>query len=256
MENNSLWAILGPIISAVVGAGLGAILHWYFTRKRPQYLVCEEVSRTTLLEVPKEAKKANIRYGDTEVDRLSLSRLRLFNAGDSAIENAAFVLRLKGVKQILDTRFKTVPESLVEKIREVDQGEISGRIGFVFNETAVCINYLKPFKLYREEISIEIICDGEITSVTAPKVGEAREWGLKFWSLEDKKKLSKKISRIPLAFLVITGNALLAGLLLKERASPRVFNLVGYICFAFFVLTMSSGPLLEWIYRRRYGISL
>lgn len=249
MENNSLWAILGPIISAVVGAGLGAILHWYFTRKRPQYLVCEEKARTSL-EVIEEAKEeTEIRYGGSKIGRLSLVKLRLFNQGTEVLKGADFTVRLNPEVKIVG----------IPPCKILPEGE--GEIVFPWqeqppnqNEKKFHVHYLNPFKLYEQEVIIDLICDGKITEVGV--FGGGPGWSVKFWSLEEKKRIGEKISSIVLAFTLIGSGGILAGLVLRDRIYPWVLvpAMLGFLFL--FVVSMVIGPLLEWTYRRRYRISL
>lgn len=261
MENNSLWAILGSIVSAVIGAVLGAIFQWYRTRVRPQYLICEEIARTSLEVIEEAREETEIRYGGTRVDRLSLEKLRLFNHGAKVLKGADFTVRLNPEVKIVG----------IPPCKILPEGE--GEIVFPWqeqppnqNEKKFHVHYLNPFKLYEQEVIIDLICDGKITEVGV--FGGGPGWSVKFWSLEEKKRIGARISRIFFAsFLIAVGGVLGATALWGARIFWRIpgraehadaFAIsiaVGLVLLGFAVAYLIA-LLARWKYVRRYGISL
>lgn len=247
MENNSLWAILGPIISAVVGAVLGAIVQWWRTRTRPQYLVCEEKARTSLEVIEEAREETEIRYGGSKVARLSLEKLRLFNQGPEVLKGADFTVRLNPeVKIVGIPPCKILPEGEGEIVSPWQEQPPNQ------NEKNFRVDYLNPFKPYKQEVLIELICDGEITEVDV--FGGGPGWSVKFWSLEEKKRTRGNIGSIVFAFAVIGIVGVFGVAFLKELIFPWTYLLL----YVFSGLALVSIPIhfsLEWMYRR-HGISL
>lgn len=251
MENNSLWAILGPIVVPIVTLIIGMIVEWYRTRKRPHYLVCEEKARTSLEVIEEVREGTEIRYGGTRVDRLSLEKLRLFNQGPEVLKGADFTVRLNPEAKIVGIPPpKILPEG-EEKIVFPWQEQPPNQ-----NEKKFHVHCLNPFKPYKQEIVVDLICDGEISEASVFGVGPG--WSVKFWSLEEKKRISNKIYIIYFACSIIGGGGLLvwANFFQEKIASSWVSMPLLLGSSALFSVGVFIAPMLKWIYRRRHGISL
>jgi hypothetical protein len=165
---------VAALISAFVTT-LVALFLYYRGKGKPQYLVCEEVLRTSVVEVKEEMEERRVRisYGGQEVQNLSLLKLKLYNSGSETIKDANIGISLNEEVKILDPRFETVPKLSASEdwiILPHDERELT-------NQKAFRIKYLKPFKPYKQWIGIDFICDGEIREVDI--FGDGEGWTVK-----------------------------------------------------------------------------
>jgi hypothetical protein len=200
MPSSSLIGPIAPIIGAIVGAILTALFYWWRTRVRPHYLVCEEQLRTSVVEVRggMTGEALKISYGNQEVQNLSLVRLRFFNDGSDEIKNADVCVRLDEGARIIEPRYNVAPEPLKREnvIASPPPGDPFEKPTVEPpNQRTFHIKYLKPLKTYKQEIVIDLICDGEIREV--PGVfGDAPNWSLKFTSLVDQERRAKRTGSV------------------------------------------------------------
>jgi len=196
MPSSTLIGSLGPVIGAILGAILAAAFSWYRSRIKPHYLVFEEQARTPLEVIEEAREETEISYGGSKVDRLSLEKIRLFNHGPKVLKDADFTVTLNpGVKIVGTPQPKIMPRG-EGKIVSPSQEQPPNQ-----NEKKFHIDYLKPFKPYKQEVIIDLICDGEITDVGVS--GGGPEWSAIFWSLEEKRRRIGRTFVLPYLLFIL-----------------------------------------------------
>lgn len=151
MEN-----LLGPfgdeaiatLIGAILGVVISLVIH-YFQRRRPLHILCQELIRTSLIEIPREVVgTASLRFGDVPVSQLTLSKLRLRNGGDQTITKPTLTIKVFPDVRILALypTFESGHTHYNIKSSPDDSAFVETTV--IDNLATVTIDYLNPYKAH------------------------------------------------------------------------------------------------------------
>jgi hypothetical protein len=245
--------LVGPFgdeaVAGLIGAAISgfiAILLHFLSRKRPQYLVCEEIGRTSL-EIMEEAQEGTeIRYGGQEVERLSLTKLRIHNHGSEALKDAHFVVQFNPeVKIVGKPSFTVRPEQDRKQVLSIEEKQ-----PLESDEKRFHLHFLNAYRPHRQEVIIDFICDGQITNIKV--LGSGPGWSVKTWSFGDKKRIRTFYETVNLIFFMI----FLLSYGLSKLTGFTWLMLINLLTMAIALWMFLSKPLVRLFYKKRSGISI
>ncbi len=242
------------IIAAIIGSILGGFLTWWFSRYRPNYIVCNEEFRAELRiggplknwdawwNISESYAKISLQIGlprtqllfeGQAVEQLSLVTLRFYNSSDKPINNPTILIKLAEGANILgcDTLFK--PE-------RIDQPSSPGQIApdssekmcktvVDDNKIYLTLDTLFPHGLNREALILDITCSGKsgpISVVGQGKYDDGSAWATKFETFEEtKKRTTKQVRKIGRILIFANIAALMNFIFYLLQTYPKIsFN--------------------------------
>lgn len=166
----------GWIFGTVASIGLLLSL---LLRKRPNRLVCKEVSRTSLVKIRKEVRdKIDVSFNNNPVKNLAQVEMDIFNKGSEVIRDILLTVKFSKNTRVLAKSFEVVPENLAVTTDSIESNQIRIKIPF-----------LNPIHPHKYRIKLNIVCDGDIEKYKVIGSGEG-------WSVQSLRFPSKKESEI------------------------------------------------------------
>ena len=183
MESKSFldWLFSAAGAGWTVGiASLIGLLYTYLVRKRPNKLVCKEVSRTSLVKIREEVRdKINVSFNNNPVKNLAQVEMDIFNKGSEVIKNILLTVKFSKNTRVLATSFEVVPENLAVTMDSIKS-----------NQVKIKITFLNPIRPHKHRIKVNIVCDGDIEKYKV--IGSGEGWSVQSLRFPSKKELEKR----------------------------------------------------------------
>jgi hypothetical protein len=159
-------------IVAIIG-----FLYTYLVRKRPNRLICKEVSRTSLVKIRKEVRdKIDVSFNNNPVKNLAQVEMDIFNKGSEVIGDILLTVNFLKNTRILATSFEVIPENLAVTTDSIES-----------NQVKIKIPFLNPIRPHKHRIKLNIVCDGDIEKYKV--IGSGEGWSVQSLSfLKESKK--------------------------------------------------------------------
>ena len=183
MESKSFldWLFSAAGAGWTVGiASLIGLLYTYLVRKRPNKLVCKEVSRTSLVKIREEVRdKIDVSFNNNPVKNLAQVEMDIFNKGSEVIKNILLTVKFSKNTRVLATSFEVVPENLAVTMDSIKS-----------NQVKIKITFLNPIRPHKHRIKVNIVCDGDIEKYKV--IGSGEGWSVQSLRFPSKKELKKR----------------------------------------------------------------
>ena len=175
----------------IVGiASLIGLLYTYLVRKRPNRLICKEVSRTSLVKIGKEVKdKIDVSFNNNPVKNLAQVEMDIFNEGSEVIRDILLTVKFSKNTRVLAKSFKVVPENLAVTTDFIKS-----------NQVKIKIPFLNPIRPHKHRIKLNIVCDGDIEKYKV--IGSGEGWSVQSLRFPSKKELKKRYWKTMAALLI------------------------------------------------------
>ena len=161
-------------------ASLIGLLYTYLVRKRPNKLVCKEVSRTSLVKIREEVRdKIDVSFNNNPVKNLAQVEMDIFNKGSEVIKNILLTVKFSKNTRVLATSFEVVPENLAVTMDSIKS-----------NQVKIKITFLNPIRPHKHRIKVNIVCDGDIEKYKV--IGSGEGWSVQSLRFPSKKELKKR----------------------------------------------------------------
>ena len=176
---------------SVAGAGwtvgivsLISLLYTYLVRKRPNKLVCKEVSRTSVVKIRKEVRdKIDVSFNNNPVKNLAQVEMDIFNKGSEVIRHILLTVKFLKNTRVLVTSFEVVPENLAVTMDSIES-----------NQVKIKIPFLNPIRPHKHRIKANIVCDGDTEKYKV--IGSGEGWSVQSLRLPSKKELGKSYRKM------------------------------------------------------------
>lgn len=175
----------------IVGiVSLIGLLYTYLVRKRPNRLVCKEVSRTSLVKISKEVRdKIDVLFNNNPVKNLAQVEINIFNKGSEVIRDILLTVKFSKKTRVLATSFEVVPENLVVTMDSIGS-----------NLAKIKIPFLNPIRPHRHRIKANIVCDGDVEKYKV--IGNGEGWSVQSLMFPSKKELLRRFSITAIALFI------------------------------------------------------
>lgn len=190
---------MAEIMAAIIGATLGAVFSWYYSRSQPHFIFCREEFQSRLTT---DFSQTRITYRDTAVEQLYVLRLRFQNMGDRVIHHPLFLISVKDDVEILGCEVSFDPPRQnpldTHDLSEVERQTATRAISNVKeNEVKVSLDMIYPANTTQESVLIDILTTTGINGLVVRGKGEFEDrtaWGLKFepW-FETRRKINNRV---------------------------------------------------------------
>jgi len=161
-------------IVSLIGLLLSLLL-----RKKPNRLVCKDVSRTSLVKIREEIRdKINVSFNNNPVKNLAQVEMEILNKGSEVIRDILLTVKFSKNTRVLDKSFEVVPENLAVTTDSIGSNQIKIKIPF-----------LNPFHPHKHRIKLNIICDGDIEKYKV--IGSGEGWSVQPLGFPGKKEALK-----------------------------------------------------------------
>ena len=181
MERFLGWLFSGAGAGWFVGiVSLIGFLLSLLLRKRPNRLVCKEVSRTSLVKIRKEFRdKINVSFNNNPVKDLAQVEMYIFNKGSEVIRDILLIVEFSKNTRVLIKSFEVFPENLAVTTNSIEN-----------NQVKIKIPFLNPFRPHKHRIKLNIVCDGDIEKYKV--IGSGEGWSVQSLRFPSKKELKKR----------------------------------------------------------------
>ncbi len=181
MERFLGWLFSGAGAGWFVGiVSLIGFLLSLLLRKRPNRLVCKEVSRTSLVKIRKEFRdKINVSFNNNPVKDLAQVEMYIFNKGSEVIRDILLIVEFSKNTRVLIKSFEVFPENLAVTTDSIEN-----------NQVKIKIPFLNPFRPHKHRIKLNIVCDGDIEKYKV--IGSGEGWSVQSLRFPSKKELKKR----------------------------------------------------------------
>ncbi len=166
------------------------LLYTYLVRKRPNKLVCKEVSRTSLVKISKEVRdKIDVSFNNNPVKNLAQVEMDIFNKGSEVIKDISLTVKFSKNTRVLATSFEVVPENLAVTIDSIES-----------NQVKIKIPFLNPIRPHKHRIKANIVCDGDTEKYKV--IGSGEGWSVQSLRLPSKKESEKSYWKMMAALFI------------------------------------------------------
>lgn len=174
-------------IVAIIG-----LLYTYLVGKRPNRLICKEVSRTSLVKIRKEVRdKIDVSFNNNPVKNLAQVEMYIFNKGSEVIRDILLTVKFLKNTRILATSFEVIPENLAVTTDSIESNQIKIKIPF-----------LNPIRPHKHRIRLNMLCDGDIEKYKV--IGSGEGWSVQSLRFPSKKESIKSYWKMMAALFIET----------------------------------------------------
>lgn len=182
---------------SVAGAGwtvgivsLISLLYTYLVRKRPNRLICKEVSRTSLVKIRKEVRdKIDVSFNKNPVKNLAQVEMDIFNKGSEVIRDILLTVKFSKNTRVLAKSSEVFPENLAITMDSIES-----------NQVKIKIPFLNPIRPHKHRIKANIVCDGDIEKYKV--IGSGEGWSVQSLRFPSKKELKKRLWKTNAALFI------------------------------------------------------
>lgn len=189
--------LLGPFGDEAVAAFITAILsaiiaYWLYQRskQKPNIILCEQYTQLELIRYGL-AEALPFSYGDKVLQKPWLIRMWLVNVGSAAIKQPAITFEVAESVKMLTPRFEIEPKRQLQ-FANVEQKSP--------NSVTITLDYLNPRQPHKENLLVDLICDGEVDEIKVFGSGEG--WSVQYRTLH--KALRTAFSYAIFGLLILT----------------------------------------------------
>lgn len=243
MESKSFldWLFSAAGAGWTVGiASLIGLLYTYLARKRPNKLVCKEVSRTSLVKIREEVReKINVSFNNNPVKNLAQVEMDIFNKGSEVIRDILLIVNFSKNTRVLSTSFEVAPENLAVTMDSIES-----------NQVKIKIPFLNPIRPHKHRIKANIVCDGDIEKYKV--IGSGEGWSVQSLRFPSKKELEKRRWKTTAALFIELLLAWFVYVPFIERhwgISSSEYSLRAFLTFLPFILIFF---ITFWLGTKRY----
>lgn len=191
MERFLAWLFSAAGAGWAVGiVAIISLLYTYLVRKRPNRLICKEVSRTSLVKIRKEVRdKIDVSFNNNPVKNLAQVEMDIFNKGSEVIRDILLTVNFSKKTRVLATSFEAIPENLVVTMDSIGSNQIRIKIPF-----------LNPIRPHKHRIKAIIVCDGDTEKYKV--IGSGEGWSVQSLRLPSKKESGKSYWKMMAALFI------------------------------------------------------
>jgi len=172
------------IVAACSIAGLMITL---FIRKRPQRVVCREITKTSLVRIRESAKKKIvIFFKDKPVENLAQLETEIYNAGTEVIENIELTFKYPEGTKILDVP-EITPNDIEVEIKD--------------HQVQVKIPYLNPLRQHKHKPRVTMVVDGTVDNVQV--IGGGKGWSTRQITFPTQRQLKFRLKLSVVLFFAV-----------------------------------------------------
>lgn len=209
-------------IVSLIGLLLSLLL-----RKRPNRLICKEVSRTSLVKIRKEVRdKIDVSFNNNPVKNLAQVEMDIFNKGSEVIRNILLTVKFSKTTRVLAKSFEVVPENLAVTMDSIES-----------NQVKIKIPFLNPIRPHKHRIKANIVCDGDTEKYKV--IGSGEGWSVQSLRFPSKKELEKRRWKTTAALFIELLLAWFVYIPFVERhwgIPPSEYSLRAFLAFFPFIL--------------------
>lgn len=229
--------LFGPFgdeaVASLLGAALAAIVAYWLHqkgKKKPNIILCEQYTHIELISYGL-AEVLPFSYGDHVLKNPWLIRMWLTNIGATVINRPSITFSTSASVKLLKPRFLITPEREIQFVNIEQRSEHS---------VTITLDYLNPLEHHKEELIVDLICDGEVEDIKVS--GSGAGWSVQYKALRESARIAFSFAMTGLMILVIAGTIvtikIIESILTDSKVSQAFVSLWnnGSIRFATLVL--------------------